>query len=91
MVVQIKVTDPDKFAAYREAVPGVVQAFGGRYIVRGGAVDVLEGSYDGRRIVLFEFPSIEAIKKFWHSPEYAKVKTLRDNAAEIDAWAIPGV
>ena len=91
MVVQLKVTDPDRFARYREAVPGVVRQFGGRYIVRGGAVETLEGSHDGRRLVLFEFPSVEAIKRFWHSPEYAKVKPLRENAAELDAWAVPGV
>ena len=91
MIVQLKVTDPEKFAAYREAVPGVVAAFGGRYIVRGGAVEVLEGNYDGRRVVLFEFPSVEAIKRFWNSPEYAAVKPLRENAAEVDAWVVPGV
>jgi len=90
MIVQLKVTDADKFAAYRAAVPGVVEAFGGRYLVRGGEVEVLEGSYDGRRLVLFEFPSVEAIKRFWHSPEYAKVRPLRDNAAEVDAWVVPG-
>jgi uncharacterized protein (DUF1330 family) len=91
MVVQLKVTDADKFTRYREAVPTVVAAFGGRYIVRGGTVEALEGSHDGRRLVLFEFPSVEAIKRFWHSPEYAAVKSLRENAAEIDAWAVPGV
>jgi uncharacterized protein (DUF1330 family) len=91
MVVQLNVTDPDRFARYREAVPSVVAAFGGRYIVRGAAIEVLEGSHDGRRLVLFEFPSVEAIKRFWDSPEYAKVKPLRENAAEIDAWAVPGV
>jgi uncharacterized protein (DUF1330 family) len=91
MVVQLKVTDPDRFASYREAVPSVVEAFGGRYIVRGAAVEVLEGSHDGRRLVLFEFPSVAAIKRFWDSPEYAAVKPLRENAAEIDAWAVPGV
>lgn len=91
MIVQLKVTDPDKFAGYRAAVPAVVEAFGGRYLVRGGAVQVLEGSHDGRRVVVFEFPSVEAIKRFWNSPEYAKVKPLRENAAEVDAWIIPGV
>ena len=91
MIVQLKVTDPDKFARYREAVPPVVAAFGGRHIARGGDVAVLEGSHDGRRLVLFEFPSVEAIKRFWDSPEYAKVKPLRENAAELDAWAVPGV
>ncbi len=90
MIVQLKVTDPDKFAGYRSAVPAVVEAFGGRYLVRGGAVEVLEGSHDGRRVVVFEFPSVEAIKRFWNSPEYARVKPLRENAAEVDAWIIPG-
>lgn len=90
LIVQINVTDPEKFARYREVVPGVVEAFGGRYLVRGGAVEVLEGSYGGRRVVLFEFPSLDAIKRFWHSPEYAKVKPLRENAADIDVWAVPG-
>ncbi len=91
MVVQINITDPDRFAQYRAAVPGVVESFGGRYIVRGAQVEVLEGSHDGRRLVLFEFPSMDAIKRFWNSPEYAKVKPLRENAAEVDAWAVPGV
>jgi uncharacterized protein (DUF1330 family) len=91
LIVQINVTDPEKFAHYREAVPHVVEASGGRYIVRGSAVEVLEGSHDGRRLVLFEFPSVEAIKGFWHSPEYAEVKKLRENAADIDVWAVPGV
>ena len=91
MVVQINITDPDKFAKYREAVPAVVESFGGRYIARGAQVEILEGSHDGRRLVLFEFPSMDAIRRFWNSPEYAKVKPLRENAAEIDVWAVPGV
>jgi uncharacterized protein (DUF1330 family) len=91
MIVQLRVTDTEKYAAYRAAVPAVVETFGGRYLVRGGAVEVLEGSHDGRRVVVFEFPSVEAIKRFWNSPEYAKVKPLRENAAEVDAWVIPGV
>lgn len=91
LVVQINVTNPEKFARYREVVPRVVEAFGGRYIVRGATVEVLEGSHDGRRLVLFEFPSMQAIHAFWHSAEYAEVKALRENAADIDVWAVPGV
>jgi uncharacterized protein (DUF1330 family) len=91
MIVQLKVTNEAKFAAYRTAVPSVVETFGGRYLVRGGTVEVLEGSHDGRRVVVFEFPSVEAIKRFWNSADYAKVKPLRENAAEVDAWIIPGV
>jgi uncharacterized protein (DUF1330 family) len=90
MVVQINITDLDRFAQYRAAVPTVVESFGGRYLTRGAQVEVLEGNHDGRRLVLFEFPSMDAIKRFWNSPEYAKVKPLRENAAEIDVWAVPG-
>ena len=50
---------------------------------------VLEGAHDGRRLVVFEFPSMDAIHRFWHSPEYEKVKSLRKDAASIDVWAVP--
>ena len=91
MVVQINVTDPDRFAQYRAAVPPVIEASGGRYLVRGAQIEVLEGSHDGRRFVLFEFPSMDAIRAFWHSDAYAKVKALQENAADLDVWAVPGV
>jgi uncharacterized protein (DUF1330 family) len=51
----------------------------------------LEGSYDGRRLVVFEFPSMEVIHSVWNSPEYADVKKLREGAGELDVWAVPGV
>ena len=58
---------------------------------RGGPVEVLEGSYNGRRFVVFEFPSMEAIRSVWNSPEYAEVKTLREGSGELDVWAVLGV
>ena len=91
LVVQINITRPEAWPAYRAAVGPLVEQFGGRYLVRGAEVEVLEGSHDGRRLVIFEFPSTEAIRRFWQSPEYAEVKKLREGAAELDAWAVPGV
>jgi uncharacterized protein (DUF1330 family) len=75
----------------REAVGPLINSFGGRYIVRAPDVEVLEGSHDGRRLVVFEFPSIEVIRKFWNSAEYVEVKKLREGSGELDVWAVPGV
>ena len=56
-----------------------------------GAAMLRWGSHDGRRIVVFEFPSMDVIRSVWHSPEYAKVKALREGSGELDVWAVPGV
>ena len=60
-------------------------------VISSGPVEVLEGSYDGRRLVIFEFPSMDVIQSVWNSPEYAEVKKLREGAGELDVWAVPGV
>jgi uncharacterized protein (DUF1330 family) len=91
LIVQIKITREEGWPEYRQKVTKLFAQHGGRYLVRGGPVEVLEGSYDGRRLVVFEFPSMEAIRSVWHSPEYAEVKKLREGAGELDVWALPGV
>jgi uncharacterized protein (DUF1330 family) len=81
---------PDSYAAYRAAVPAVIARFGGRYLVRGGAVEALEGSYDGSRVIVFEFPDMTAIHAMWNSSDYAEVRKLRAAEAPIEVWAVPG-
>ena len=73
MIVQIKVTREEGWPEYREQVSRLFAAHGGRYLVRGGPVEVLEGSHDGRRLVVFEFPSMAVIRSVWNSPDYARV------------------
>jgi uncharacterized protein (DUF1330 family) len=90
LIVQIKITRQQGWPEYREAVGPLINSFGGRYIVRAPEVEVLEGSHDGRRLVMFEFPSMESIRKFWNSAEYAKVRKLREGSGELDVWAVPG-
>ena len=89
MIVQIKVSDEARWREYRAAVGPLAEQFGGRYVVRG--VEVLEGSHDGRSLVVFEIPSMDAIRAFWGSPAYAEAKALREGAAELDVWAVPGL
>ena len=91
LISQGAVKDPERMQAYRAAVVPLIAKFHGRYIVRRGEVQVLEGHHDGRSVTIHEFPSIEAIHAFWDSAEYASIKDLRLGAADLDLWAVEGV
>ncbi|MCL5110854.1 MAG: DUF1330 domain-containing protein [Chloroflexi bacterium] len=90
VIVQIDVTDPAQYEEYKKAVPAAIHAYGGRYLIRGGVVEVLDGRHDGRRLVMLEFPTMDAVRAWWASPEYQASKRLRYGAATMDAWAVPG-
>jgi uncharacterized protein (DUF1330 family) len=90
MIIQAQVMKKAPYKAYQEGVKPVIESFGGRYKASGVGLEVLEGSHDGRRLIVFEFPSVEHIRRFWESPAYAAVKPLRFGAAKIDVWAVPG-
>ena len=90
LLVQVAITDEARWAAYRDAVGPLIARFGGKRVSQAAGAELLEGRDDGRRIVMFEFPSMDAIRAFWHAPEYQPVKALRRGAATLDAWAVPG-
>jgi uncharacterized protein (DUF1330 family) len=90
LFVQGKVIDKKRYRAYQEAVQPLISRFDGRHIASGAGLEVLEGTYDGRRLVVFEFPSMERLKAFWNAPEYIAVKRLREGAATLDIWAVQG-
>lgn len=87
----IEVTDPAAYEEYRRQVPAVIAAYGGRYLVRGGAIEVLEGDAPLRRQVILEFPDMAALKAFYHSPEYRPLIAIRQRAAHGRLVAIEGV
>ena len=91
LMVQATINNDTQFLKYREAVIPLIMKFGGKVVVRGGKVEVLEGQPDGRPMVVFEFPSMETIHAFWTSPQYVPVKAIRDGAATLNVWAVPGV
>ena len=72
-------------------VPNRLTQHGVRYHIRGRLVEVLEGSYNGRQLAVFEFPSIEVTRSVWNSPEYGEVNKLREGSGELDVWAVLGV
>ena len=90
LIVQATVVEREAYKRYQAAVQPLMASFGGKLKGTGVGLEVLEGSHDGRRLVVFEFPSMDAIHGFWDSPQYQKVKQLREGAATIDVWAVPG-
>ena len=78
-----------RYREYQARVQPMIEAHGGRFRASGVGLEVLEGAHDGRRLIVFEFPSMDALRAFWNSPEYAELKALRAGAARIDAWAVP--
>jgi len=90
-IVQSTISDEAQYQKYRDAVIPLIARFGGKNIVRGAKVEALEGRHDGRRMVIYEFPSMDAIHAFWDSPDYVPVKKIQDGAAVLDIWAVAGV
>ena len=76
-IVEIDVHDAAAYEAYRQQVPAIIARYGGRYLVRGGKTETLEGDWRPARVVVLEFPSGEQARKFYESPEYAPLKALR--------------
>ena len=86
MFIQANVTDPEQFMEYAKRAPALIAEHGGRYRCMRGAVEQLEGKPDNRKVVVSEWPSMDAAKRFWDSPEYQELKNIREGAAEIDVF-----
>ena len=91
IIAQVDVTDPEGFGRYREMVPSTIEQFGGRYIVRGGNVEALEGDFNPGRLVIIQFDSAEQAKAWWASEEYAEAKALRQACANTKLSVVEGV
>jgi uncharacterized protein (DUF1330 family) len=83
--------DTATYDEYRKHTPGVIQQYGGRFVVRGGHTDPLEGGWSPGRIVVVEFPDMAAARRFYHSPEYQKILPLRLRASKGKAILVEGV
>ena len=77
VLAEIEITNPEGYKEYTAVVPATVAQYGGKFLVRGGANEVLEGDWPQRRRVLIEFASKDAALKWWNSPEYEKPMALR--------------
>ncbi|HEX4943520.1 MAG TPA: DUF1330 domain-containing protein [Usitatibacteraceae bacterium] len=77
VIAEVDVANPEGYSAYTQIVPATISRYGGRFLVRGGAAEVLEGDWPKLRRVIIEFPSVEAARAWWDSPEYEKPKSMR--------------
>jgi uncharacterized protein (DUF1330 family) len=84
-------TDQEKLQEYRRRNTPTVEAHGGRFIVRGGAIEVLEGDWETLRIVIMEFPDLDAARAWYRSPAYQEIAPLRQSASETRIIAVEGV
>ncbi len=91
IIAQIEITDPPLFEEYRRQVPPTLAPYGGKFIVRGGQSETLEGNWEPRRLVVLEFPDRESARAWWASSEYSAAKALRQRAARTELIIIDGV
>lgn len=84
LVAQIDVHDPAGFEEYRARVAPVVNAYGGRYVVRTDQLELLEGAEPKGRLVILEFPSMDAARSFYRSADYAPLLQRRLASAASD-------
>jgi uncharacterized protein (DUF1330 family) len=91
LVAQVRIHDPETYQRYRDAVPALVDRFGGRFLARGGEMEVVEGEWPLRRLVIIEFQSRDAARLFYDSPEYQKILPLRQGASEGNVVIVEGV
>ena len=91
LIADLEVTNTVGFEEYRALVPAVIAAYGGKYLVRGGAIEVLEGGGPARRRVVLAFESMQSLKTFWDSPEYLPLRALRERHCTANIVAVEGV
>ena len=90
IIVNIDTAGSPEYDTYKEMAQDTVTQFGGRYIVRGGPMHLLEGEWQPKRLVVLEFPTLERAREWWESEAYAPAKALRQSLAHTEMVLISG-
>ena len=91
IIVDLTVTDLPTMEEYRKLVPATLAKYGGRFLVRGGAHQTVEGDWKPNRVVVLEFPSMEQAKRWYDSEEYREPKAMRLRAGRANMIMVEGV
>lgn len=91
ILMRIQANDPSKLKSYQDVAPSIIEKYNGKLKARGGEIVSLEGPDENRRIVIVEFPSLDAAKKFYYSDEYANAIKLRRDVAHFEMIAVDGI
>lgn len=90
VIVDVDVKDWERYKQYIEMVPPTIEMYGGRFLVRGGAAENLEGDWVPKRVVVLEFESMERARQWWSSEEYREPKALRQSASTAEMIVVEG-
>jgi uncharacterized protein (DUF1330 family) len=90
MIVDNEITDPEGFREYQKRVGSTLESYGGKFLVRGGKYETLEGDWHFHRLILLEFPSVEQARRWYQSDEYAPVKDIRLKTANTQVILVQG-
>lgn len=90
IIIEIEIKDPELFEEYKKLATETIALYGGKYLVRGGRTEVLEGDRHPNRIVILEFPSMDQAKKWWNSEEYSPALKLRNLSAKSEMILVEG-
>ena len=88
VLLNVEVTDQDAFADFRDRFPAVVDSYSGKYLIRGGDTEVVQGDWTPHRLVLIEFDSVQQAQSFWNDPEHSKLRAALDKCANTTAGVI---
>ena len=91
VIGDVEITNPEGYEGYRPHVPATVIKYGGKYLVRGGAAETVEGTWIPQRLVVLEFPSIERAKEWYNSPEYSSIRGIRIENSHSNVIFVDGV
>jgi uncharacterized protein (DUF1330 family) len=91
VIAHIDVKDAERYKDYIQMSPVSIRKFGGEFIARGGKVEVFEGDWQPKRLVLLEFPTAEAAKQWYESDDYAPAKALRQATSTGDLVMVEGL
>jgi len=90
VIVDIEINDVALYDDYRKRVPATIAKYGGKFLVRGGPFEQLEGTWQPTRLVLLEFPSMEQAKRWYDSEEYREPKAIRLKASKANLIIVEG-
>ena len=90
LIADVDVFDAGAYEHYKQGLPASLEPFGARYVVRGGATEVLEGDWNPARLVIIEFPDMARLKAWYTSPAYRPLIALRQRSARARLIAIEG-
>ncbi len=91
VIAEVSVTDPKLYEQYRRLVPATLAKHGGRFLVRGGAVETVEGGWTPARLVVLEFASMAQARSWYDSPEYQQALAIRLKTATSKVIFAQGV